>query len=52
VKFEVEVTRTEAGQWCATAVEHGVSATGQTEKEALVRLLEALATHFKKPAGT
>jgi len=48
VKFEVEVYRNEAGEWVATAVEYGVSATGRIEKEALARLLEALALHFKK----
>lgn len=51
VKFEVEVSRNEAGEWVATAVEYGVSATGRIEKEALARLLEALAAHFKKTAA-
>jgi predicted RNase H-like HicB family nuclease len=48
VRFEVEVYRNEAGDWVATAVEHGVSATGRTENEALARIMEALAAHFKK----
>jgi predicted RNase H-like HicB family nuclease len=48
VRFEVEVEQNEAGEWVATAVEHGVSATGRTEKEALARVMEALAAHFKK----
>ena len=51
MKFEVEVSRNEAGEWVATAVEYGVSATGRIEKEALARLLEALAAHFKKTAA-
>jgi hypothetical protein len=52
VNFEVEVYCNEAGEWIATAVEHGVSAKGAVEKEALSRLMDALATHFKKhPAG-
>ena len=48
VKFEVEVYQNEAGEWVATAVEHGVSAKGAVEKEALSRLMEALAAHFKQ----
>lgn len=50
MQFEVEVYRNEAGQWVATAVEYSVSATGATEKEALARVMEALAAHFKKAA--
>ena len=38
------------GEWVATAVEYRVSATGRTEKEALARIMEALATHIKKAA--
>lgn len=37
----------EAGEWEAAAVEYAVKATGRTEKEALARLMEALAQHFK-----
>ena len=40
----------DAGQWVATAVEYGVSATGQTENEALARVMDALALHFKQTA--
>ncbi len=48
VNFEVEVYCNEVGEWVATAVEHGVSAKGMSEKEALARLMEALAAHFKQ----
>jgi predicted RNase H-like HicB family nuclease len=48
VTFEVEVYRDESGEWVARAVEYDVSATGRTEKEALARVMEALAAHFKK----
>ena len=48
VKFEVEVYRNESGEWIATAVEHSVTATGRTEKEALAILMEKLSSHFKK----
>ena len=53
VKFEVEIYQNEAGEWVATAVEHGVSAKGVVEKEALARLIDALAVHFKQqpPSG-
>ena len=47
VRFEVEVYRNEAGEHVATAVEHGISATGRTEKEALAILMERLSAHFK-----
>jgi predicted RNase H-like HicB family nuclease len=51
VKFEVVVYRNEAGEWVASAVEYDVSAKGLSEKEALARIMEALAVHFKqKPA--
>lgn len=50
VKFEVEVYRNDAGQWVAEAVEYGVSAKGVTEKEALARMVDALASHFKRAA--
>jgi predicted RNase H-like HicB family nuclease len=55
MQFEVEVYRKDTGEWIATAVEHGVSATGRTETEALARVMEALSTHFKsapKPGAT
>lgn len=48
MRFEVEVAQNEAGEWIATAVEHPVTATGRTEKEALAMLMEKLAAHFKK----
>ena len=52
MQFEVEVYQNEAGEWVATAVQHGVSATGRTENEALARVMDALATHFKtRPAS-
>ena len=50
MKFEVEVAQNDAGEWVATAVEYEVSATGRTEKEALARVMEALAAHIKKAA--
>jgi hypothetical protein len=50
VNFEVEVYRNDAGEWVALAVEHGIEAKGYTEKEALVRVLEALTAHFKQSA--
>ena len=53
MQFEVEVYRNETGEWVATAVEHEVTVTGRTEPEALTRLLDALAQHFKrKPQGS
>lgn len=48
MQFEVEVYQDDAGQWVATAVAHDVTAKGATEKEALARVMEALAAHFKK----
>ena len=48
VTFEVEIYRNEAGDWVATAVEHAVTASGRTEKEALAILMEKLSAHFKK----
>ena len=48
VQFEVEVYQNETGEWVATAVQHDVTATGRTEKEALAILMERLAAHFKK----
>jgi predicted RNase H-like HicB family nuclease len=46
--FEVEVHRTERGDWVAEAVAYGVRATGRTEQEALAGLMDALALHFKR----
>lgn len=48
MRFEVEVANDGKGQWTVTAVEYGVSATGRTETEALTKILDALAAHFKK----
>ncbi len=48
MRFEVEVYQNEAGDWVATAVDYQVTAKGLTEKEALARLMDALAIHFKK----
>jgi predicted RNase H-like HicB family nuclease len=48
VQFEVEIYKNEVGEWVATAVEHDVTATGRTEKEALAILMEKLSAHFKK----
>ena len=48
MKFEVDVYRNETGEWVATAVEHDVTAKGASEKEALARLMEALALHLKQ----
>jgi hypothetical protein len=48
VQFEIEVYRDEAGDWVATAVAYQVTVKGRTEKEALARVMEALAAHFKR----
>ncbi len=47
VQFEVEVYRNDAGEWVAEAVQYKVTAKGITEKEALARVMDALAQHFK-----
>ena len=47
MQFEIELHKNEAGQFVATAIEHGVSATGFTENEALARIMDALTLHFK-----
>ena len=49
MQFEVEIHRNELGDWVAVAVEYGVQVTGRTENEALARIMDALATHLKKP---
>lgn len=51
MQFEVEVARTEIGEWVAVAVEYGVTATGRTEHEALARMMEALAAYFRERRG-
>ncbi len=48
MNFEVEVYQNDAGEWVAAAVGYDVTATGRTESEALARVMDALATHFKK----
>jgi len=48
MQFEVEVHRNEMGEWVAVAVAWGVEVTGRTENEALARIMDALAQHFKK----
>lgn len=48
MQFEIEVYRDEAGDWVATAVVYNVTVKGRTEKEALARVMEALAAHFKR----
>jgi predicted RNase H-like HicB family nuclease len=49
MRLEVVVEENESGEFQAKAVEYpGVSATGRTEKEALVRLLDALEVHLKQ----
>jgi len=47
MQFEVEVYRNEMGEWVATAVAYQVTVTGRTEQEALARVMDALAQHFK-----
>ena len=48
MQFEVEVYKSDAGEWVAEAVEYQVTAKGLSEKEALSRLMEALSAHFKQ----
>jgi predicted RNase H-like HicB family nuclease len=48
MQFEVEIFQNDVGDWVATAVLYQVTATGRTEKEALARMMEALAAHFKR----
>ena len=52
MQFEVEIYKNEMGEWVATAVQHGVSATGRTENEALARIMDALTLHFKTRPAT
>jgi len=51
MQFEVEVHRNDMGEWVAVAVAWGVEVTGRTENEALARIMDALAQHFKKIPG-
>lgn len=49
MRLEVIVEQNEGGEFQAKAVEYpSVSAAGRTEKEALVRLLDALERHLKQ----
>lgn len=48
----MEIYQNEAMEWVATAVAYNVTATGRTEKEALARIMEALAQHLKTPRRT
>ena len=48
MQFEVEVYQNDVGEWVAEAIGYNVNAKGLSEKEALGRLMEALAAHFKK----
>ena len=48
MNFEVEVYKNDVGEWVAEAVGYQVTAKGFSEKEALGRLMEALAAHFKQ----
>ena len=51
MQFEVEVYKNDMGEWVAEAIQHGVTAKGRTENEALAAIMDALAVHFKtKPA--
>jgi hypothetical protein len=50
VQFEVEVYQNETGDWVATAVAYNVTVTGRTEKEALARMMDALAARFRQAA--
>ncbi len=43
----MEIYRNEAGEWIATAVQHGVTAKGVSETDALARLTDALRAHLK-----
>lgn len=52
MKFEVEIYQNEASEWVATAVAYNVTVTGRTEKEAIARVMEALAQHFKTSLRT
>jgi len=51
MNFEVEVYKSDAGEWVAEAVEYQVKAKGLSEKEALSRLMDALSVHFKQKSS-
>jgi predicted RNase H-like HicB family nuclease len=48
VQFEVELYQNDVGDWVATAVLYRITATGRSEKEALARVMEAMALYFKR----
>ena len=53
MRFEVEVTKDEAGLFQATAIAYPeVTASGRTEKEALGLLMEAMERFMKKQSPT
>ena len=52
MQFEVEIYRSETGEWVATAVQYNVTVKGRTEPETLAQLMDALASHFKTAAKT
>ena len=52
MNFEVEVYKSDAGEWVAEAVGYQVKAKGLSEKEALSRLMDALSAHFKQKSST
>jgi hypothetical protein len=52
MQIEVEVHRNELGDYVVEAVEYGVQAIGRTENEALAKILEVLAQHFKTSPPT
>jgi predicted RNase H-like HicB family nuclease len=53
MRFEVEVTKDDAGVFQATAIAYPeVTASGRTEKEALGLLMEAMERYMKKQAST
>ena len=47
MQFEVDVEKNDTGEFVATAVAYGLKVTGRTEPEALARLMDAIALHFK-----
>ncbi|MBI1735125.1 MAG: hypothetical protein HYR51_08130 [Candidatus Rokubacteria bacterium] len=50
MQFEVEIYKSETGEWVATAVAYKVTVKGRTENEALAMIMEALNKHFKSAA--
>jgi hypothetical protein len=52
MNFEVEVYQNDVGEWVATAVGYEVTVKAATEPEALARLMDKLALHFKTASRT